>query len=222
MLFGAAFAALVAVAQIATWYSQSPRHRWILALRPDAQAGWALALVAMLGGIAVVAASARAFRHVVAAAADRRPLTAPGGMTIEVAAARRRTIGRLIAAAIVGAAVSFVAVIGLMAVSSSTSDVVRRETAFVFAIVGPGLVVAAWAAFDCAVLVTFRRPGAALVGALVGLAVAAVASVILAKVAAGWTAAAGFDAGAIVCWAIARTGARLVVRAPDVALAGRG
>ncbi|HXJ64147.1 MAG TPA: hypothetical protein VNN79_10370 [Actinomycetota bacterium] len=222
VLFGTAFAALVFVSQIATWYSQSPPHDWILSLRPDTQAGWTWALVAVLGAVAVVAASAQGFAGSVAAVADRTPLTAPGRMTPEIAAVRRRAIGWAILAAVAGAAASFVVVVAWMAASTSMADTVGRDTAFVFAIVGPGLILAALAAFDCAVLVTFRRPRAAVVGAVAGLAVAAAASVVLAKVAAGWTVAAGFDAGVVVCWALVGAGARRVLRAPDVALAGRG
>jgi hypothetical protein len=222
VLFGVAFAGLVFVAQAATWHSQSRRHPWILALQPDVQAGWTWALVAVLGAVAMVAASARGFGGQLGLVADRTPLTAPGRMALEAQAARRRVMGRVVLWALFGAAVTLVTVVVLMAVSTSFADVVSRNTALVIEIVGPGLMLVAWAAFDASILVAMRRPAAPAVAAVAGVAVAAVTAVVLARTAPDWSPAAGFDAGAVVCWALTSAGARRVLRTPDVALAARG
>jgi hypothetical protein len=175
----------------------------------------------MLGAVAVGAASGRGYGATLGAVADRTPLTAAHLMAAEARAARRRALVRLVVAGIAGAAVAFVAALGLTAASTSFSNVVTRHTAMVFAIVGPGLVVAAWVAFDSAVLFAVGRPRAPVAGAFAGLALAAVVAVLLAGHAAGWTAAFGLDAGAIAAWAATSTAIRRVLRAPDVAFATR-
>jgi hypothetical protein len=222
VLFGAGLGALLFVDRAAAWYSQSPFHSWILALRPDAEAGWDWAVVAMFGAIVAVAISAQRFGGFVASAAERVPLTAGRALAHEVQTAHRRAVRTLVLAAAVGAAVSFVGVLALMAASPSFSGIVTRHTAYVFAIVGSALVLGAWAVLDCAILFAMGRPGAPVLGVLLGLVVDAAVAVVLAKTAAGWTAAAGLAAGAVVFWAVTSTRVRRLLRQPDVALATRG
>jgi len=221
-LLGASFAGLLLLPLVASWYSQSPPHPWVLALRPDTQAGWTWALVAVAGAVAVVAASARGFAGLLGGIAERTPLTAPGQMAWEVRAGRRRAGRRVVLASVVGAAVSSVVLLVPMAASTSFADALGGKAASVFAVALPGLVLASLAGLDSAMLLTVRRPAAAVVAAWVGFAVAAVVAVVLATTSPGWTAAAALDAGALVCWVLVALGARRILRTPDVALATRG
>jgi hypothetical protein len=221
VLFGAAFTALLLVGRTAAWYSQSPPHPFILALQPDVEAGWGMAVAAMLGAIAVAVAAGWGFGEMLDAVADRTPLTAAHLMSAEALGARRRALIRLVIAAIAGAAVTIVIVLGLTAASTSFSNVVTRDTAVVFAIVSLGLVVAVWATFDAAILFAMGRSGAPVAGAFGGLSLATIVAVLLARHAAGWTAAFGLDAGAVVAWVVIGAAVRRMLRAPDVAFATR-
>ncbi len=219
--FGAAFAALLFLPQVSTWYSQSPPHDWVLALRPDVEAGWCWAVAAVTGVIAIAVAVAEAFVGTLRDAADRTPLTAAHRMSAEARSARRRATLWLVAAAVGGAAVSSAIMLGLTAASTSFADVVTADTTAVFAVVFPGLVVAACAALDAAILFAMGPPRVPLAGALAGMAVAGTVAVGLAKLAVGWAAAIGLDAGALVTWAVGFTSVRRLLRTPDVAFATR-
>jgi hypothetical protein len=65
------------------------------------------------------------------------------------------------------------------------------------------------------------RSGAPVAGAFGGLSLATIVAVLLAGHAAGWTAAFGLDAGAVVAWVVIGAAVRRMLRAPDVAFATR-
>jgi hypothetical protein len=221
VLLGTALGGMLFADRLAAWSSQPPFHFRILQLRPAAEVGWDWALVAVFGVVAVAVAAARRFGGRVAGIADRSPLTAGRAMSDEVRTAYRRSVGRLVLAAVIGAAASFVAVVALMAVWTPFADVVSRHTAYVFAIVGPGLALLAWASFNAAILMTTGHRGRAVLAAWIGLLVDAAVAVPLAAH-GGWTAAAGLPAGALAFLLLTLFAVRRVLRNPDLAFATRG
>jgi hypothetical protein len=221
VLFGTAVGGLLFADRVASWYPQDPFHFWILSLRPATEAGWDWALVAMIGGMVVAAAAALRFGPSLDAAAERLPLTARRALVGELRANYRRWVIRLVFAAMAGAAVSFVGVLILTATSNSFAEVVTRDTALTFVVVGPALALLAWSAYNAAILVGLGRPRAPIAGVWLGLAVDVAVALPLAARARSWTAAFGLLAGAAVCWLVTTVAARRALRDADVALATR-
>jgi hypothetical protein len=218
-LFGAAIAGLFFADRAVAWSSHVPLHSWVL--HPAVEAGRDWAVAAVVAAVVVVAVAARRFGPSTAALAERLPLTARRELAVEVRGGYRRAVVLLIVAGAAGAALSFVGVLILTAVSSSVAAVVRRETAYVFAVVGSGLALLAWALFNSTILLGFRRTGAPLLGAWLGLAVDVAVALLFAAGEPPWTSSFGLLAGAAVCWVVTTIGVRRVLRDPDVALATR-
>ena len=221
MLVGTAVGGMLFADRLATWYSQRPFHSWILRLQPDAEAGWDWAVVAVFGVVAVAASAAARYWSNVARVADRTPLTAGRAMSEEIRTSHRRTVRRLVIAGAIGAAISFVGVVTWMALSTSFSEVVSRDTAFVFAVVGPGLVLLSWGALNAAVLLAMGRPDVAVLAAWLGLLVDAAVALPLSAHADGWTASVGLLAGALVFLLVGLGPVRKVLRNADLVFATR-
>ncbi len=204
-LFGLALAGFLFADRMAAWYSQRPFHEWILA--------------AVVAGVVVVRSSAERFGGLVRSLSYRHPLSAEREMSAELRASYRRSVSRLAVACVVGAVLTFLAMVWLIVSLPSVDRVVTKHSAYVFAMAGPALFLVLWSLLNVAVLFDLARLRAAVWGAwLAVVADLAVALPLTAHVRAWW-AVFGLVAGAVVLWLVTTVAVRRIIHRPEFALA---
>ncbi|HEX9376469.1 MAG TPA: hypothetical protein VGB19_09550 [Actinomycetota bacterium] len=218
-LYGLALAGFLFADRLAAWYSQRPFHEWILGFQPDYEAGWDWALAAVLPGIVVVRSSAERFGGLLRSLSYRYPVSAERELSAELRASYRRSVSRLAVACVVGAVLTFLAMVWLIVSLPSVDRVVTKHSAYVFAMAGPALFLVLWSLLNVAVLFDLARLRAAVWGAwLAVVADLAVALPLTAHVRAWW-AVFGLVAGAVVLWLVTTVAVRRIIHRPEFALA---